>query len=245
MTSSFFFLQAEKNQVNYEFIEKVEREAIQNRKQTYVISKPLGDSRYTYSYDNAIVVLSPRRRISFIDFSHDAEEFRDFVDDFLEDLGSISDKYRYKEAIGRPRSWRKGLVLEISGSDVNPFDTWNVEARLEDPAKQRTAELLVSLLTGSINDITRVGADLPTNLLDRVKKKILLFDGEQTRFVYEDPPGRTVRIQGLSGTGKTELLLHKLRDVYVNEPESKIAFTCHNRILADNLAKRIPDFSIL
>jgi len=97
-------------------------------------------------------------------------------------------------------------------------------------------------LTGSINDIERVRADLPTSLLDRVKRKILLFDGDQTRFVYERPEGRTVRIQGLSGTGKTELLLHKLRDLYVNSPSSKIVFTCHNRILADNLARRIPDF---
>jgi len=36
--------------------------------------------------------------------------------------------------------------------------------------------------------------------------------------------------------------LHKLRDLYVNAPKSTILFTCHNRILADNLAKRIPDF---
>lgn len=49
-------------------------------------------------------------------------------------------------------------------------------------------------------------------------------------------------IQGLSGTGKTELLLHKLKDLYISEPKSKIYFTCHNRILADHLKKRIPDF---
>jgi superfamily I DNA and RNA helicase len=110
------------------------------------------------------------------------------------------------------------------------------------PAKQRIAELLVSLLTGSINDIERVKAELPDNLLDRVKRKILLFDGEQTRFIYQQPDHQVVRIQGLSGTGKTELLLHKLRDLYVNEPDSKLAFTCHNKILADNLARRIPDF---
>lgn len=51
-----------------------------------------------------------------------------------------------------------------------------------------------------------------------------------------------VRIQGLSGTGKTELLLHKLRDFYVNSPKSKIVFTCHNRILADAMERRIPEF---
>ncbi|MCJ2086406.1 ATP-binding domain-containing protein [Methylobacterium sp. E-005] len=51
-----------------------------------------------------------------------------------------------------------------------------------------------------------------------------------------------MNIQGLSGTGKTELLLHKLKDIYIKHSESRIAFTCHNRILADNLKRRIPEF---
>jgi len=98
------------------------------------------------------------------------------------------------------------------------------------------------LLTGSINDIDRVKADLPKSLLDKIKRKILLFDADQTRFIYQKLDQSIVRIQGLSGTGKTELLLHKLRDIYVNSPKSRIVFTCHNRILADNLERRIPDF---
>ncbi len=177
-----------------------------------------------------------------MDFGANPDAFSEFVDDFLEDLASISDKYRYKDAIGRPRSWRRDLVVDIDASEGDAFDDWSEITKIHDPGKQRVVELLVSLLTGSINDIERVRADLPTSLLDTVKRKILLFDGDQTRFVYERPTGKTVRIQGLSGTGKTELLLHKLRDLYVNSPSSKIIFTCHNRILADNLAKRIPDF---
>ncbi|UQN37181.1 ATP-binding domain-containing protein [Alcaligenes aquatilis] len=242
MTNSFFFLQADKNQANREFVDMVEQQAIATQEQTYIISKPLGDNRYSYTHEDALVVLSPRRRIAFIDFSDDRESFEDFVEDFLEDLASISDKYRYKDAIGRPRNWRRELVLELRSDDKDPFQAWASESAIEDPAKQRIAELLVSLLTGSINDIQLVGAELPVSLLDRVKRKILLFDGDQTRFVYQKPPHDVVRIQGLSGTGKTELLLHKLRDLYVNKPGSKIAFTCHNRILADTLARRIPDF---
>lgn len=242
MSSSFFFLQADKSHINQTFIDSVERAATTGNEQTYVISRPLGDSRYSYSHDDALVVLSPRRKISFIDFSGDDESFEDFVEDFLEDLASISDKYRYKEAIGRPRTWRNELVLSIDSSHPDPFQTWDQESQIHDPAKQRIAELLVSLLTGSINDIERVKAELPTSLLERIKRKILLFDGDQTRFIYEQPDKNTVRIQGLSGTGKTELLMHKLRDLYVNSPNSKIALTCHNRILADSLSKRIPDF---
>lgn len=242
MASSFFFLQAEKSHINQSFIEDLAEFAALRREQTYVISKPLGDSRYSYQHEGAIVVLSPKRRLTFIDFGGDENSFDDFVADFVEDLASISDKYRYKEAIGRPRNWKQDLILTISAAEPFPFDVWKESSSLDDPAKQRIAELLVSLLTGSINDIERVQADLPASLLERVKRKIQLFDGDQTRFIYENPRKDIIRIQGLSGTGKTELLLHKLRDLYVNNPKSKIVFTCHNKILAEHLRHRIPDF---
>ena len=242
MFNSFFFLQAEKNHSNQDFLDQVESFAASTREQTYVIDKPLGDSRYAYEHPNALVVLSPKRKLTFIDFSGNRNSFEEFVDDFVEDLASISDKYRYKESIGRPRGWKSELITKVFTDETEPFNAWHKESVLHDPAKQRIAELLVSLLTGSINDIERVQADLPTSLLDKVKRKIQLFDGDQTRFIYEEPKNNIVRIQGLSGTGKTELLLHKLRDLYVNRPNSKILFTCHNKILADHLRRRIPDF---
>jgi superfamily I DNA and RNA helicase len=133
-------------------------------------------------------------------------------------------------------------VIKFDGNDLDAFEDWNIKSSVEDPAKQRIAELLVSLLTGSINDIEKVKAELPTSLLEKIKRKILLFDADQTRFIYEKREQSIVRIQGLSGTGKTELLLHKLRDLYVNSPKSKIVFTCHNRILADAMERRIPEF---
>ncbi|TQL81337.1 DEAD/DEAH box helicase [Delftia sp. HK171] len=242
MTSSFFFLQAEKTHRNQVIIERLEAMAEERKEQAYVISKPLGDARYTYPHSDGIVVLSPKRKIAFIDFSEDKISFDNFVEDFLEDLASISDKYRYKDAIGRPRFWRDELVIKLDGNEVDFFETWDQKSRVEHPAKQRIVELLVSLLTGSINDIEKVKAELPTSLLEKIKRKILLFDADQTRFIYEKREQPIVRIQGLSGTGKTELLLHKLRDLYVNSPKSKIVFTCHNRILADAMVRRIPEF---
>jgi len=242
MASSFFFLQAEKTHRNQVFIDQLASIATERKEQAYVISKPLGDARYTYSHEDAIVVLSPKRKIAFIDFSEDKDSFDNFVEDFLEDLASISDKYRYKDAIGRPRFWRDELVIKFNGNDIDAFEDWDTKSSVDDPAKQRIAELLVSLLTGSINDIEKVKAELPTSLLEKIKRKILLFDADQTRFIYEKREQSIVRIQGLSGTGKTELLLHKLRDLYVNSPKSKIVFTCHNRILADAMERRIPEF---
>lgn len=242
MTSSYFYPQTAKNNANHRLLDDVERWSTSLRQQVYVISKPLGDDKYSYSYDDALVILSPKRRLVFVDYGKNDEEFRTFVEDFIEDLGSISDKYRYRTVIGRPRDWKD--LTSIVRYDVN---TWNTEqamgdAFIEEPARQRVAELLISLLTGSINNIDRVSGPEPRTLLDRVKQKILLFDGDQTRFIYQQPAKQQVRIQGLSGTGKTELLLHKLKELYIGSEDSKIVFTCHNRILADSLRNRVPEF---
>ncbi|NTV94704.1 MAG: AAA family ATPase [Thiobacillus sp.] len=240
--NSFFFLQADKNDSNHNLLDALEQWSSATQTQTYVIDRPLGDNKYSYSHKGAIVVLVPKRKITFIDFSDDAGSFESFVEDFIEDLGSISDKYRYKEAIGRPRKWKDELLVTLAdGRSLNVETTMATNA-LADPAKERITELIISLLTGSINDIERVRVDIPESRLDKVKRKIQLFDGDQTRFVYQRLGKPQVRIQGLSGTGKTELLLHKLKELYVDRPDTKIALTCHNKILADSLRRRIPDF---
>lgn len=241
MSNSFFFLQAEKNQKNRNFFDQIEARCIRNSEQAYLISRPLGDNKYSYKFNDGVVLLCPKHKITFVNFSKNNEDFLNYVDEFIEDLGSISDKYRYKEAIGRPRAW-KDLIETFDFDDKSSIEDLLASTAISSVERQRVCELLISLLTGSINDIDKVKADVPTTLLEQVKNKILLFDGDQTRFVYQPPTKSTIRIQGLSGTGKTELLLHKLKEIYVSYPDSRIAFTCHNRILADNLRRRIPEF---
>ena len=245
MSSSLFFLQAERNKDNSEFIKSLEQYSIDHNIQVFVINKPLGDNKYTYNYTDGLVVLIPKHKIMIMDFGSDKSLFEDYAEDFIEDLGSISDKYQYRQVIGRPRNWRREVVSiyeesSCSGNvNVNKLVADNV---LKEPSSQRNCELMISLLTGSINDIQRVKEGIPDNILDKIKQKILLFDGEQTRFIYQEGISAKVTIQGLSGTGKTELLLHKLKDIYLNQSNSRILFTCHNRILASNLRKRIPEF---
>jgi superfamily I DNA and RNA helicase len=242
MSNSFFYMQIDKNDINKNIIESLEKWATDSKTQTYVIDKPLGDTKYSYKKDSAFVILIPKCKITFVNFNDNSEQFQTYIDDFIEDLGSISDKYRYKDWIGRPRTWSKDLVAEVpNGNDVDINSLLQFTA-IDDPAKQRIGELLISLLTGSINDIAQVRADLPENLLDKIKRKILLFDGDQTRFVYQKNNQPTIRIQGLSGTGKTELLLHKLKELYIANQETRIAITCHNKILANSLKSRIPEF---
>lgn len=216
------------------------------QKQIYIISRPLADDKYSYQYDKAVVILSPDHKLMFIDFNEevDSDKFYDYYEDFLEDLGSISDKYEHKNKIGRPRVWKDRIIETIN---YNTIKEQSIEELFESNkiplADKRLVEIVISLLVGSINDIEKIqGTNLPDTLLDKVKQKIILFDGTQTNFLYQNKLQKIITIQGLSGTGKTELLLHKLIKLYVNDPESKIMFTCYNKVLADDLKKRIPEF---
>lgn len=242
MASSFFFQQIDKNELNSAFIDAAESYAVENKKQIYLIDKPLGDSKYSYEYNDCLVLLAPGYKITFVHFGDDEDSFEEYVNDFIEDLGSISDKYRYKDIIGRPRAWKKTLIAEETYSSGQSFNEIMDNIILSGGENKKRCELLLSLLTGSINDIEKVKGNIPDNILDKVKQKILLFDGDQTRFVYQKPSSKRITTQGLSGTGKTELLLHKLKELYVEDKTSKLIFTCHNKILADNLRNRIPEF---
>ncbi|PVE56647.1 DNA helicase [Agrobacterium tumefaciens] len=242
MASSFFFRKIDNLDQDYDIIKQIEDWSAREQTQTYLIDRPLSDERYEYAHKEHVIILVPGRKIAFVNFGSDSNDFDDFVDDFIEDLGSLSDKYRYKDAIGRPRKWAEQLTCRFyEGSELS-LEEYLFSVSVDDPGKQRISELLVSLLTGSINDIERVKSEIPESLLEKVKRKILLFDGDQTRFIYQNLEKNVINIQGLSGTGKTELLLHKLKDIYLKSSESKIVFTCHNKILADSLRRRIPDF---
>lgn len=212
--------------------------------QLYLLSGPLGE-KYTYTYEsNGMIILSPGHKILFIDLNNGGEEFEDYVDDVISDVNSISDKYKYREHIGRAREWRNDLVYTTHEIPHSEFDIDLLLKSIELQGNlKRKSNLIISLMTGSINDINHVGTIEPKNILDRVKKKIVLFDGEQTRFIYKNfPIKKLISVQGLSGTGKTELLLHKLKDLYTENDSNRIFFTCHNIALADKLKQRIPKF---
>ncbi len=241
--SSYFYLQADKNTVNADFLQELEEYADSTKSLIYVLDRPLTDQKYSYKYSHALIVLSPKNKIAIIDYGNKEDEFEDYVQDITEDIGSIADKYLYKEVIGRPRRWRANLLeTDIKLEQIRSIEKLFDRITLTDEGEKKKLDLLISLFIGSINDIDRVKEEVPTTTLDKVKQKIQLFDGDQTRFVYEKPEKKKIRIQGLSGTGKTELLLHKLKDLYINDSSSSIFFTCHNKILADTLRSRIPSF---
>lgn len=227
------------------FCEKLESLSITLKAPIYLLSKALG-SDTAYSYSNAIILLLPKHYILVIDRNIDSSnchsnDFEDFFEDFIEDLGYLSEKYGYRQWLGRPREW-KGYIHKCSLNDIsNNLEPLITRKRVPFIAERRV-ELLISLLIGSINDPEKVGVETPNAILDKVKKKIVLFDGMQSRFIYGKVSKKRVTIQGLAGTGKTELLLHKLQKLYTKKSNSKIAFTCYNKVLANDMQNRIPQF---
>lgn len=244
MDNSLFFCSVEKNSHTSRLIEMLSNHSEDHSIQIYVINAPLGsEASSLYDYSDAIVVLIPKHKVCLLNLQDDSDGFQNFCDDFIEDLGYLSEKYEYRGQLGRPRAWKNKLIAPMQLSDVSCADDILTNATLINAVEQRNADFLISLLIGSINDISRIGGDHPVTLLDQVKKKIILFDGDQSRFIYSQPTTqKRITIQGLAGTGKTELLLHKLKDLYTQSKDTKIVFTCYNKVLAQSMKKRVPEF---
>jgi len=146
----------------------------------------------------------------------------------------LAEKFKYREKIGRKRDWEK--YFQIIGTE-----DLNLDLYLADKILSRHVDLITSLIVGSINDVSKIKLETD-NLLDSVKSKIILFDTDQTSFVFKTGLEKKFVIQGLAGSGKTELLLHKVKEIFAHDAESRIAFTCFNKILASTMKNRIPEF---
>jgi len=246
MNTNYYYSNVLVSARNKPFLDRIKALAENNKNQIYVLSGLLVDGKYQYNDDSLMIILSSKHKIAFVTTRMMSEGFEDLCDDIIEDIGSVSDKYGYKEKIGRPRKWRDNLTCSYSTSEIRDVEKWfNEDIAIKDAENYRTLDLLVSLFIGSINDVKTITTEEPDNILDKVKHKILLFDGQQTRFIFEEleAEGKRITIQGLSGTGKTELLMHKLRDLYLkNDDKAVFGFTCYNKILARKLKERIKEF---
>lgn len=215
--------------------DSLEKFAEENKKQIYVLTRPLSKEDLTYEYEQGFVIFASGYKPCFVDTANNEDEFEEFVEDFIDDIAFLSEKFEYRKKIGRKKRWLELIEIKEHGElDLTLL-------KLNNPRDKRVADLLTSLVIGSINDVNRVDLDAD-NLLDSIKSKIVLFDTDQTGFVFKVNTNKKFVIQGLAGSGKTELLLHKLKEVYSNEHDARIAFTCFNKILASSMKSRIPEF---
>ncbi|MDA1780823.1 MULTISPECIES: DEAD/DEAH box helicase [Bacillus cereus group] len=243
MSSTYFFSDIEINDTNKLFIDSVEAYAEENALPTYVIHSPLAEKKYTYSFSSGMIVLIPNHKIIIVNNRGNEDDFEEYFEDFFEDLGHLSDRYEYRKILGRPRKWKNELLADtnLSNSDQTTKELL-AQFKIEDKAKSRQIELLISLCIGSINHIDKITEELPETTLEKVKQNVILFDGDQTRFIFKKKNDDRITIQGLAGTGKTELLLHKVKELYTENGENRIAFTCFNKALANSLKSRVPLF---
>lgn len=237
-----FFSNIDETEINKSIIEKFKSYSENNAVQVYLLSKTLGNNQeFQYDIQEFIIGLIPHHPILLLNCDVNCADkiFDEFFDDLKTDLGVLSNKYEYSKVLDRPRKWKSNLFEKARISEFN-FDEY-LKIRVEE-SDYRKIDLLISLMIGSINSIQKVGINEPETTLDKIKQKIVLFDGKQSNFIYSELTKKSIAIQGLAGTGKTELLLYKLKEVFINEKNAKIVFTCYNNVLAKELKRRVPDF---
>lgn len=149
MNSNYFYSNTVLSSRNKRFLEEVQTIAESIKQQVYVLSGPLIDSKYQYNDDSLIIVLSSKRKIVFVTTRKVDDDFMDLCKDIIEDIGSVSDKYGYKEKIGRPRKWKDRLTGIYSVKDINDVTMWFCkDIAINDADDFRTLDLLVSLFIG-------------------------------------------------------------------------------------------------
>ena len=104
-----------------------------------------------------MIVLSSKKKIAFVTTKKVDDNFEDLCEDIIEDIGSVSDKFGYKEKIDRPRKWKSKLTTIYSTNDIVDIkERFSNELALEYAYDYRTLDLLVSLFIGSINDVKNI-----------------------------------------------------------------------------------------
>ena len=171
------------NKSNEKIISEIEEFSEKCDSPVYVLSKPLGDNAIQYDYQDIVIVLIPGYKVLVIDTGHNNSLFRNFFEDLKDDIGYISKKYEYLQLLGSPREWWDKFVVMIENADEQ-FDILLNLNRIDNLDDKRAVQLIISLFTGSINDISKVSITHPADLLEAVKKKIVLFDGNQTNFIF-------------------------------------------------------------
>ena len=217
----------------------------------YLLNKVLSKIEDEYSEEieseiNKVIIVLIPNFFPLIIKTEDLNEgiYEDFKEEFFASINSIADRFGFakNDCLGKITKWKK-YFKEISYESLH--HGFNIDDYvINDFKTKRKIKILISLIIDSQNEAERIcKVEEESSILEKVKKIIRLFDAEQTRFLYNEPDEqKVITIQGLSGSGKTELLLHKIKRYFENENDSNMVLTCHNKVLANKLANRIEEF---
>ena len=209
-------------------------------RRVYVQRLPVTDTDNDEYYSNFLLMIAGSMLCTVQ--QSDDETFKYYCEDVREAISYLFRKFNYRPVLGHYSKICDTLLTEAREKELCNLPALLSKLQINDELDKRHSELLIALCIGSPNEIDRVGNEVPQTLLEKVKHKIQLFDGDQTRFIYQKLNKPVVKIQGLSGTGKTELLMHKIKALYLAKEQYSIFFTCHNKILAKTLHDRLEKF---
>ncbi len=222
-----------------------------------------------YNVENNFIFSIPKYDISiisYIDSKASKIAAYNFYDDVVDDIAYYIKLYEYEELLGKPRE-KKYKINHFIIYDKLPDDDFKKkdEDKVAIPFKcdsiikdifyelyelkdkdnlnhyetQRKIKAMRCILTESINDAKEVN-NLSESRLDIIKNFIKNYDKDQLNFIhYDNKSQQTTKIQGIAGSGKTFLLLHKLIREYIRNKDSKIIMTCHNKSLVVDLRSNI------
>lgn len=87
-----------------------------NKKQTYVLCKPLSKEDSSYDYNEACVIFISGMKPCFINTGGDNDGFDDYIEDFYDDVSFLSEKYQYRKKLAERKngmSYSKNLIFMI------------------------------------------------------------------------------------------------------------------------------------
>ena len=87
--NNYFYNKLNNKNYSQDFLASIEQFANNNKIQIYVLSNPLTDNKYLYSYQYAYIILTPKKKITFVQSSNDSKDkdaFEDYMDDVKLDI---------------------------------------------------------------------------------------------------------------------------------------------------------------
>ena len=120
MDNSLFYINFDSLDEKENLINEIKKYSMEYSNPVYIINKPLHiinktseEIKKDYSYEKAMVVLTPKHKIIFINFGNNNDTFEDYVENFIDDIGYISRRYGFETIIDKSRSWRKNFIRFI------------------------------------------------------------------------------------------------------------------------------------